>query len=128
MGKLGVGLLVSLSLFGSACVETGDEAAKHSTAYKLYVLDTGEIPLDESADEIRPYRRQLLLLSRGCTNPEERLADFALTIKEALGKEFIDVSTLEVMQLVNAGLGERPQDCKEAFALAGVLLQQQSGG
>jgi hypothetical protein len=122
------GLAAAVFLVGAGCAESGKDAENHSTAYKLYVLDTGDIPLDESADELRPYRRQLLLLSERCTNPEGRLGDFAFAIKQQLGKDFVDVSTLDVMQAANAALDiggdQARQDCKDEFALAGVALQE----
>ena len=119
-------LLLSLTVlaFVAAGCETSSEDDEHSTAYMLYVLDTDKLLVDEEANELRPYRRQLLLLSEKCTNSEERLGDMALTVKDALAEKFVDVSTLEVMEVVNAGLeGEPRRDCSEVFALAGVALE-----
>jgi hypothetical protein len=121
-------LVAAAFLLAAGCADSGSEAESHSTAWKLYLIDTGDIPVSESADELRPYRRQLLLLSERCTNPEGRLGDFAYAVKQELGKKFVDVSTLDVMQAANAALelgGEQAQqDCKEAFALAGVALEE----
>lgn len=114
-------VLIALLVIASGCADPGD--ANHSVAYKLAVID-GEVPFDEDSEEVRPYKRQMLLLTERCTNTAEHLADYAVAIQGTLKDKFVDVTTLEIMRLVNVGLeGSEAQDCKLAFATAGVVLE-----
>lgn len=96
---------------------------EHSPAYSLCVID-GCSAFSEDSDEVRPYRRQLLLLSERCIDSESDLANSAVAIQDGLKEKFVDVTLLEILRLVVVGTeGQDLQDCKLAFAFAGVALE-----
>ncbi|MFN2468293.1 MAG: hypothetical protein ABR521_09240 [Gaiellaceae bacterium] len=104
-----------------ACASSVEE--KHSAAFNLYVIDNDSIPADDTAPVLQPYKRQLLMLRKGCTGSEDDLADSAVAVKERVLEDTgADVPTLRIMQLMNLGLGTVKRDCTEAFALVGLLL------
>ena len=112
-----------LSLAG--CAASPESSSEHSVAYKLYVIDTQSPPASEEAEELRPYQCELLLLAEKCTNPEGQLADYAVSVKQTLSERFADATTLEILQLANAGLdGQAAGDCRQGFALAGAALER----
>jgi len=104
-----------------------DAQVQHSAAYDLYSIDHNGGPASENDPALAPYKDAIARLHRGCTNPDDELRDAAFAVADKVRKDTgRTVTTLQVLRAVALGIGTRPDDCNRAFALVGVLIENNS--
>lgn len=75
---------------------TAPSSSGPSIAYKLAVVD-GKVPLDDSDDEVDPYRRDLTTLDSRCVETQTQLGDLVVVAKDQLANRALRRDLLDIL-------------------------------
>jgi hypothetical protein len=116
--------LTAVTLAAIMCIAPATATARaQSPAQLLLMIDTGD-RVAAGDQRLRPYNIALDRLSRRCTNPRMRLADFAANVWDMLDKKGIHVTTLRILRGVNSSFPQnwKRTGCVDMFTSYAVLV------